>query len=101
MNGILSNTAETHVIAPGDLHELVRGQEQCLLEQIGPVVRAAERHARPAARGAHRRRGHCSADLALRHRQRARDTNSPFPMHQPRVTEILALVGLDRFLAIS
>ena len=28
MNGILSHTESTLLIAPGDVHELVRGQEQ-------------------------------------------------------------------------
>jgi anti-anti-sigma factor len=39
MTGILSNTTNTLLIAPGDLHELVRGQEREFVDRITPIVR--------------------------------------------------------------
>ncbi|MFZ0744800.1 MAG: STAS domain-containing protein [Terracidiphilus sp.] len=97
MNGILSNTVETLLIAPGDMHELVRGQEQCLVERLGPVVRQQ------------------NVTLDLRHVERidaagiaalislygsAKSAGYEFTVSnaKPRVTEILRLVGLDHFL---
>ena len=39
MNGILFNTAQTMFVPSGDMQELVRGQEQCLVERLTPLVR--------------------------------------------------------------
>ncbi len=97
MNGILSNTAETLVLAPGDVHELVRGQEQCLVERLTPIVRRQ------------------NVTLDLRHVERidaagiaslislygtALSAGNEFAVVNAshRVAEILALVGLDRIL---
>jgi len=97
MNGILLNTVETIMKAPGDMHELVRGQEQCLVERLTPVVRQR------------------SVTLDLGHVERidaagiaalislygsAHSAGNDFHIFNasPRVTEILALVGLDRIL---
>ena len=97
MNGTLCNEAETLLIALGDMHELVRGQEQRLLDRLAPVVgehsilldlRSIERidaagiAALISAYGVARNAGH---DLKV--------VNA-----SPRVKEILALVGLDRIL---
>jgi hypothetical protein len=39
MNGIFDQTMETPMITPENLHELVRGQEQNLLDKMEPLVR--------------------------------------------------------------
>lgn len=39
MTGIHFNTSNPMLIAPGDLHELVRGQEQEFVERMTPIVR--------------------------------------------------------------
>ena len=39
MSGTYSNTAETLRITPGDMHELIRGKEQRLVERIAPLAR--------------------------------------------------------------
>jgi anti-anti-sigma factor len=97
MTGILSHTADTLLIAPGDLHELVRGQEKDLVERLTPLVRKE------------------SVTLDLSHVERidaagiaalislygtARNAGNEFTIANAstRVTEILALVGLDRIL---
>jgi anti-anti-sigma factor len=97
MNGILINTAETLVLAPGDVHELVRGQEQRLVDRLTPIVRRQ------------------NVTLDLRHVERidaagiaslislygaALSTGNEFAVVNAshRVAEILALVGLDRIL---
>ncbi len=97
MTGILSNTTDTAFVTVGDLHELVRGQEQSLLERLGPVVREQ------------------NVSLDLRHVERidaagiaalislygcAHSTGHEFTVSnvRPHVAEILALVQLDRIL---
>ncbi|MGA7106707.1 MAG: STAS domain-containing protein [Terracidiphilus sp.] len=97
MTGILSHTVDTLRIAPGDLHELVRGQEQALVERLTPLVRRQ------------------SVTLDLSHVERidaagiaalislygtARCAGNAFSIvnASARVVEILALVGLDRIL---
>jgi anti-anti-sigma factor len=97
MNGTLCNKAETLLIALGDMHELVRGQEQRLLDRLAPVVcehsvlldlRSVERidaagiAALISVYGCAQNTGH---ELTV--------VNA-----SPRVEEILALVGLDRIL---
>jgi anti-anti-sigma factor len=85
------------LIAPGDVHELVRGQEGELLKRLKPLVAAQ------------------SVTLDLSHVERidaaglatlislygsARDAGNVFAIANasPRVFEILQLVGLDRVL---
>lgn len=97
MNRTLLNTENALLIAPGDLHELVRGQEQCIVERLTPVVRRQ------------------SVTLDCRHVERidaagiaalislygaARDAGNEFGVvnASTRVAEILQLVGLDRIL---
>ncbi len=97
MNGILCTTAGTLMIAPGDVHELVRGHEQILLERMTPLVRQQN----------------VLLDLGLVERidaagiaalislyACARDAGHNFTVSNasPRVEEILALVGLDHIL---
>lgn len=97
MTGILSHTVDTLRIAPGDLHELVRGQEQPLVERLTPLVRRQ------------------SVTLDLSHVERidaagiaalislygaAHNAGNEFAVTNAssRVVEILSLVGLDRIL---
>jgi anti-anti-sigma factor len=97
MTGILCNTAETLVIAPGDLHELVRGQERELVDRLMPIVRRQ------------------NVTLDLSHVERidaagiaalislygcAQSAGNAFNVAHAshRVAEILTLVGLDRIL---
>lgn len=97
MNAILLNSAETMLVPLGEMHELVRGQEQCLVERLTPVVRQQ------------------NVTLDLRHVERidaagiaalislygsAQRAGNEFAVANaaPRVAEILRLVGLDHFL---
>lgn len=97
MNGILSNTAETLYLAPGNLNELVRGHEQCLLEQLTPLVckhsvtldmRQVERI---DAAG-------IAALICLYRSAHSAGNNFVVTNASPHVSEILALVGLDGIL---
>lgn len=91
------NVLNTPVTIQGNLHELVRGQEQCLLKDLDPVVRehsvtldmrqieridAAGIAALISLYGAAHMAGHEFAIINASH----------------RVAEILELVGLDRIL---
>lgn len=97
MSAILNNQMETMLMAPGDMQELVRGHEQCLVERLTPVVRQQ------------------NVTLDLRHIERidaagiaalislyglAKSAGNEFTVANalPRVAEILRLVGLDHFL---
>ncbi len=97
MNGILFNTAEAILVSPGDMRELVRGQEQCLVEGLTALVREQ------------------NVTLDLQHVERidaagiaalislygsAKSAGKEFTVANaaPRVAEILKLVGLDHFL---
>lgn len=97
MNSTLMHTAEALVLAPGDVHELVRGQEQSLVDRLMPIVRRQ------------------SVTLDMRHVERidaagiaslislygaALNAGNEFAVVNAshRVAEILALVGLDRIL---
>jgi anti-anti-sigma factor len=97
MNGLLCNTADTLLIAPGNLHELVRGQERELVERLTPIVQ----------------KQNVTLDLAQVERIDAAgiaalislygcafNTGNEFNVVNatPHVAEILALVGLDRIL---
>jgi anti-anti-sigma factor len=97
MNGIHCMTADTLMMAPGDVHELVRGQEQILLERMTPLVRQQN----------------VSLDLGMVERidaagiaalislyACARSAGHDFTVSNasPRIEEILALVGLDHIL---
>ena len=92
-----SAVVESPVAVPGNLHELVRGQEQRLLKELEPVVRehsvtldmrqveridAAGIAALISLYGAAHATGHEFAIMNASH----------------RVAEILQLVGLDRIL---
>jgi anti-anti-sigma factor len=97
MTGILSPTADTLIIAAGDLHELVRGQERELVERLAPLVRRQNitldlcHVERIDAAG-------ISALISLY--GMASSTGNEFSVvnASARVAEILGLVGLDRIL---
>jgi anti-anti-sigma factor len=97
MTCILPHSADRLRIAPDDLHELVRGQEQALVDRLTPLVK---RH---------------SVMLDLSHVERidaagisalislygaARNAGNEFGVvnASSRVSEILSLVGLERIL---
>ncbi|MGO9435389.1 MAG: STAS domain-containing protein [Terracidiphilus sp.] len=97
MNAILSHSEVALLIPPGDLHELVRGQEHDLVSRLAPLVRSQ------------------SVTLDLAHVERidaagiaalislygcAHAAGNEFAVvnASARVAEILALVGLDRIL---
>lgn len=97
MTGILSNTVDTLLIAPGDLHELVRGQEREFVDRMTPIVErqnvtldlahvdridAAGIAALITLYGSAHRAGHDFKVVNASH----------------RIAEILTLVGLDRIL---
>ena len=97
MNSIRCTIEDTLMLAPGDVHELVRGQEQILMERLTPLVRRQ------------------NVILDLRQVERidaagiaalislyscARNAGHDFTVSHasPRIEEILALVGLDHIL---
>ncbi len=94
MNGTLCSP-EMVWMAPGNLRELVRGQEQCLLEQMMPIVRRQSvsldlgRVERIDAAG-------IAALIALYSCARSAGNEFAIANASPRVAQILALVGLDR-----
>jgi anti-anti-sigma factor len=97
MNCILPNSAGTLRIAPEDLHELVRGQEQDLIERLTPLVRRQSvtldlsNVDRIDAAG-------ISALILLY--GAAQNAGNEFAVvnASSRVREILSIVGLDRIL---
>lgn len=97
MNDRPAKTPETLLVAPGDIHELVRGQENGLLERIAPLT---SEH-------------NILLDLADVDRIDAAGIAALISLyvcamnagHQltvvnaaPRIAEIIGLVGLDRVL---
>jgi anti-anti-sigma factor len=97
MTGILCNTADTLLFAPGDLHELVRGQEHDLVERLTPLVRRQN----VTLDLAHVERIDAAGIAALislygSAQTAGNDFNVVNASH--RVAEILTLVGLDRIL---
>lgn len=97
MTGIHRNTVDTLLIAPGDLHELVRGQEQEFVERMTPIVRKQN----VTLDFAHIQRIDAAGIAALITLYgRANNAGNCFAIINaaPRVVEILAVVGLDRVL---
>ncbi len=97
MNSILSHPEDTMLIAPGELHELVRGQEQSLVERLTPTVRRQS----VILDLTHVERIDAAGIAALISLYGAAETagNRFSVVHaSARVAEILTLVGLDRIL---
>ena len=97
MTGIVYNPSEALLIAPGDLHELVRGQEQGLLERLCPVVC---RHSVLLDMGRVERIDAAGISALITLYWCAHNAGHEFVISNPsaHVREILALVGLDRIL---
>lgn len=97
MNSVLCKTADTLLIAPGGMHELVRGQEQILLEQLTPLVRQQDvsldlrRLERIDAAG-------IAALISLYACAQSAGHDFTISNASPRIEEILALVGLHHIL---
>ena len=97
MTGIHRNTADTLLIAPGDLHELVRGQERGFVERMTPIVRKQNvtldfaQIQRIDAAG-------IAALITLY--GSANNAGNSFAVINvaPHVAEVLSVVGLDRIL---
>ena len=91
------HVAETSITVPGNLHELVRGQEQCLLKALEPVVR--EQSVTLDMRQVERIDAAGIAALISLYGA-AHSAGNEFAVINAshRVAEILALVGLDRIL---
>lgn len=91
------NTMETVLIAPGELHELVRGQEHQLVDRLTPVVRGQNvtldlTHVeRIDAAG-------IAALIALYGAAHAAGNDFAVANARSHVAEILTIVGLDRIL---
>lgn len=89
--------ADRQITVPGNLHELVRGEEQCLLKALEPVVREQSvtldmrQIERIDAAG-------IAALISLYGCAHAAGNEFAIINASHRVAEILALVGLDRIL---
>jgi len=97
MNCNLSNTTDTRLIAPGDLHELVRGQERELVERLTPVV---QKESVTLDLGHVERIDAAGVAALISLYSSARNAGHQFNIiHATRhVAEILRIVGLDRIL---
>jgi anti-anti-sigma regulatory factor len=97
MTGIHTNTADTLLIAPGDLQELVRGQEREFVERMTPIVRRQSvtldfaNIQRIDAAG-------IAALITVYGRAKSAGTTFSIINAPPHVVEILTLVRLDRIL---
>ncbi len=97
MNSVLSNTVETLLVAPSNMRELIRGQEQVLLEKLTPMVRRQDvaldvrQLERIDAAG-------IAALISLYANAESAGHTFTVANASPRIAEILALVGLDHIL---
>jgi anti-anti-sigma factor len=97
MNRMYATETEIRMMAPGNLHELVRGQEHRLLDKLEPVVREQSvtldmrQIDRIDAAG-------IAALISLYSTAHAAGNEFAIVNASHRVAEILALVGLDRIL---
>jgi anti-anti-sigma factor len=92
-----SLTRLTVAIEPAELHELVKGQDQCLLARVGPLV-ADHSLTLDLANVERIDAAGITALLALY--QCAQNAGNMFSLTNvsSRVAEILTVVGLDQFL---
>jgi anti-anti-sigma factor len=97
MNRHFEAKFDSPIVAPANLRELVRGQEQCLLERLAPVVREHSvtldfrNVARIDAAG-------IAALISLYSAAHAAGHEFSIINASHRVEEILTIVGLDRIL---
>lgn len=97
MNCSFTNATETRLIAPGDLHELVRGQERELVERLTPVV---QRESVTLDLGHVERIDAAGISALISLYANARDAGHQFNVVHVthHVAEILKIVGLDHIL---
>ena len=88
---------ESQLAVPGNLHELVRGQEQRLLKELEPVVR---QHSVTLDMRQIERIDAAGISSLISLYGAAHGAGNQFAIVNacPRVAEILAIVGLDRIL---
>jgi anti-anti-sigma regulatory factor len=97
MNRTFETNIDTPIVVPANLRELVRGQEQCFLERLAPVVREHSitldfcRVERIDAAG-------IAALIALYSTARSAGHEFSIVNASRRIDEILCLVGLDGVL---
>jgi anti-anti-sigma factor len=97
MKHMYATATEVRMMAPSNLHELVRGQEHWLLDKLEPVVREnsvtldLRQVERIDAAG-------IAALISLYGTAHAAGNQFAIVNTSHRVAEILALVGLDRIL---
>ena len=97
MNTALCQTDQALVAVPDDMTELVRGQEQCLVQRVAPLLRETDvildlnRVERIDAAG-------IAALISLYSLARAHGRTFAIKCVSPRVAELLTLVRLDDIL---
>jgi anti-anti-sigma factor len=98
MNRYFENSINTHhVMAPSNMHEIVRGQEDCFIEKMEPLVR--ERSVTLDLRQVERiDAAGIAALISLYGTAHAAGHDFTIVNASHHVAEILALVGLDRIL---
>ena len=98
MNGILTHTPDTLLIEPGDLRELVRGQERELVERLTPI--ATKQNVTLDLSHVERIDAAGIAALISLYGSAHNAGNAFHVVNASRhVAEILTIVGLDRILA--
>ncbi len=97
MNCTLSNAEDTLLIAPGELHELVRGEEHALVERLTPLV-CRQNVTLDATHVERIDAAGIAALIALYGAAREAGKDFAIVNATARVAEILRLVGLDRIL---
>jgi anti-anti-sigma factor len=97
MTCTLSDTTSMLLIAPGDVHELVRGQEGELLRRMKPLV-CAQSVALDLSRVERIDAAGIAALISLYGAAHNAGNEFAVTNASSRVVEILSLVGLDRIL---
>jgi anti-anti-sigma factor len=97
MFSAICDTVDTAMVAAGELTELVRGQEECLLRRLTPLVR---QYNVALDLSSVKRIDAAGIAALIRLYRIARESGHSFTVFHasPHVEEILALVGLDRIL---
>ncbi len=100
MTGIHRNPTDTLLIAPGDLHELVRGHELDFVDRMTPIVR---KQSVTLDFGQIERIDAAGIAALISLYGAAQNAGNRFHVVNacPHVIEILTLVSLDRILILS
>src|SRR5215469_410311 len=97
MNTALCQSTETLVVAPDNMTELVRGEEECLVQRVAPLLRESDvildlnQIERIDAAG-------IAALISLYSTARTQGRTFSIKCVSPRVSELLSLVHLDNVL---